>query len=785
MVLRLALRELRRSPGTALPIVLTIALAIGFVSTAVAVVDGVLLRPLPYADAGRLVALDHAVLRSEIDEWRARLPSIEGLSGAASADHAVRGLGRARILRVAFVSSGFLPTVRPQVLAGRLPQTGERGAAVVSERVLRESGARPGAALGTPLTVLDGRFTIVGVLPADAGLPEATTDLWLPAEAADAVALVRADDRRYGLIGRLRAGTTVAQAAGEATRLRRASWTGDDAERRTLSVGVVAIEAQARGTSGTALLAFVVGGVAILLVATANVASLLIGRTVGRERELAVSLALGASRRRVALTLFAESAILAALAGVLGLGLAAAGVRLLQALGSGAVPRLDLARVDLSTVVVCGLASMVVAVLCTAPPAWLAIRRGVVPLVRAGAGTPRPGGRLQAGLASAQLALAIVLVVTATLLAQTIANILAVPTGVRVAGTLTARVMLGERTLLSKGESRVFADRWLDELERLPGVQRAAFASSLPPATSIVQMAIRVVDDGRDETQMMALVAATPSWSDAVGVPLVEGRFLRAADADSEHPGVVVSRATARHLFHDRRAVGLSLPSPIPGTAGRRATVVGVVEDVRYAGLVAPLQGAIYVPWGSLPFGMVRLVVRTTGDPRSLAASIAALTRRLDPTRPLEDIKPLDDVVADSVAGQRTYAIVASALGITALAVALVGVLATLSRVVAVRRHEFAVRSAVGATAPALAGLVFREAAFVIAAGVCAGIPLAWAAGTAVASFLYGVSATDAQTYVIVAAATSTAALLSCTWPAWRALSTSPVELLRIDATRG
>jgi hypothetical protein len=433
----------------------------------------------------------------------------------------------------------------------------------------------------------------------------------------------------------------------------------------------------------------------------------------------------------------------------------------------------------------CGLASMVVAVLCTVAPAWLTLRRGVVPLVRAGAGTPRHGGRLQGALAGVQLALAIVLVVTATLLARTIVNVLEIPTGARVDGALTARVMLGDRTVLSTGESRIFADRLLGELERLPGVQRAAFASSLPPATSIVQMAIRVVERGRDETQMMALVAATPSWSEAIGVRLVDGRFLRPDDASGEHPGVVVSRATARHLFNDRRAVGLSLPYPIPGTGGRRATVVGVVDDVRYAGLIAPLQGAVYVPWHALPFGMVRLVVRTTGDPGSLAAPVSALARRLDPSRPVEGVRPLRDVVADSVAGRRTYAIVASALAITSLGVALIGLLATLSRVVSVRRHEFAVRAAVGATAPELAGLVLRQAAIVIAAGVCVGIPLAWAAGNGLASFLYGVSAANVDTYVAVAGATTAAALLVCAWPAWRALSTSPVELLRIDAARG
>jgi putative ABC transport system permease protein len=782
MVLRLAAREFRRSPDTAWPIVLTIALATGFVSTAFAVVDGVLLRPLPYVDAGRLVTLDHAVRRSEIAEWRARLRSTEDIGGAASSDHAVRGLGRSRILRIAFVSSGFFSTVRPQVLAGRLLHPGDRESALVSERVLRESGQRPSAALGTTLTVLGATFTVAGVVPADVGLPEATTDLWLPAEAADAVALVRDDDRRFGLIGRLRPGATLAQVAAEASGLRRALWKGAEAETRRVDVGVVATEQVARGKRGDILLAFLVGGIVILLVSSANVASLLISRTVAREREFAVRLGLGASRQRLALSLFAEAAILATLGGGLGLGLAAVGVQVLKSMGSSALPRLDVARIEVSTMVFCGAASVLVALACTAAPAWLVLRRGVAPLVRSGTGTPGRGGRLQTALAAGQLALAIVLVVTAALLTRTIVNMLDTPTGARVDGVLTARVMLGDRTVLSTGESHAFADRLLHELERLPGVQHAAVASSLPPATSIVQMAIRVVDGPRDETRMMALVAATPAWSEALGVRLVSGRFLRATDDAAKHPVVVVSRSAARHLFGERVAVGLSMPTAVPGTGGRPATVVGVVEDVRYAGLVAPLQGAVYVPWNALPFGMVRLVVRTGGDPRHLATVVAAVARRLDPTRPVEDVSPLTDVVAASVSGPRTYAVVASALGITALGVALVGLLATLSRLVTARRHEFAVRMAVGATALRLVAVVLREAAIVVAVGAAAGIPLAYAAGSGVAAALYGVSATGPDTYVVVGAVTSAVALLSSLWPASRAVSTSPIELLRIDA---
>ena len=780
MALRRTLRGLWRDTGTSAAVVITIALATGFTSAAAAVVYGVLLRPLPYDHPDRLVVLDHAVPRTEIQAWRERMHTLEELAGAAAADHAVRGLGRARILRVAFVSDRFFATVRPHVLVCRLPAPGEDTAVVVSERALRQDGMAAASALGTRLTAVDRTFSIVGVVPADVGIPDAATDVWLPLAAAEPVPLIRADDRRFVLIGRRRATTTIWSAAVEATRVRQALWTGDPAERSRLRVAVATLDDRARGTGGGALVAFLVGGALMLLIASANVATLLLSRTVARERELAVSVVLGAGAARVAASLFGEALFLSALGSVAGLGLAHAGLRAMRSVAAGALVRLDLAAIDPLIVAFSAAVALLVAAMATLGPAWSTVRRGMQPLVRAAA--PARGRRdLQALLAGMQLALSIVLLVAATLLARTMMNVLAVPTGVRVDGVLTARVMLGDRTLLSRPEARAFADRLLTELAALPGVKSAAFATSLPPATSIIEMAMQVIEDGRNETQTMALVAATPRWQETVGARLVEGRFLRPEDADADHPGVVVSRSAARHLFRDRPAIGRSLPTPIPGTGGRQARIVGVVEDVRFTGLAAPSGGSIYVPWQALPFGVVRLVVRTSGDPGDLARPIAVLVRQLDPSRPIEDLRPLGDVVASSVAERRLYALIAVALAATALGVALVGLLATLARVVTLRRREFAVRLAVGATASALARLVVRRASAVVAGGVLVGLPLAWAAAHGLSTYLYGVDASGVDTYVVVALGAAALALLACVWPAWRAFTTSPLDLLRAD----
>jgi putative ABC transport system permease protein len=781
MLLRLIIRQLRRSPGTTLPVIVTLGLATGFLAAAAAVVNGVLVRPLPYADTGSLVALHHAVHRGDLVAWQSGLSSFDGLCGAASADHVVRGLDRVRILRVAFVSSGFFATVRPRILAGRLPASDERAFVLVSERLIRNAGAAPATALGRTLSVLDGSFPVIGILPADVGLPEDGTDIWLPADAADAVSLVGGDDRTFGLFGRLRPGVTVARAAEEATRLRRALFVGDEAERRALSVTAVPVEQATRGSSRLALLAFLAGGVLILLVAAANVASLLLSRTLARERELAITAAIGASPLQIGLILFSEALLLSACGSALGLGLAAGALAVLKALAAGTVPRLDEARIDPATVAVAVAASILAASLCTIASWWYASRHESMTLRASGSRSSRRTPWLEHALTSVQVALSVTVVVSAVLLGRTLANILETPTGVRTDGALTARMMLGDRTILSANESRAVADRLLRDIEQLPGVRHAGLSGSLPPATSIADMSLRIVEGNRDESQSMALVSATPRWDRAVGLTLVEGRFLALEDADADRPGVVLSRSTARHLFGGKPAVGSLMPTEIPGTHGRKARVVGIVADVRYAGLLSPAGGAIYVPWEALPFAVVHLVVRGDADPRQLAGSVAEAARRRAPQWPLEDVRTLDEAVTASVADRRMYALVGGALAITTFAVAVVGLVAMLTRAVRVRRHEFAVRLAVGATPTALALVIVRLGATAASAGLVAGIPLALGTATVMASALHGVSPTGPATYAMVAGVTLVAAVVSCAWPAWQAYSIPSVDALRKD----
>lgn len=425
--------------------------------------------------------------------------------------------------------------------------------------------------------------------------------------------------------------------------------------------------------------------------------------------------------------------------------------------------------------------ALLVAMLCTLAPGFHALRRGLSPVIRQGGPVyAHPARRLTGGLVVAQIALSIVVLIAGALLGRTVTHLLAVDAGVTPAHVLTMKLMLGERTLLQPGDRRAFVERLLDEVRALPGVRFVGLGSNLPPRTSQVEMAIRVVEDGgRDETQMMGLVAVRGDHFEALGTHTVAGRMFQVGDFGRPAPSVVISRSTAEHLFRGREAVGQVMPSSLPGNQSTRARVVGVVEDVRYKGLASPSSGAVYVAWDDLPVGAVYLVVRTTDAPLALAPSVQTIVRRLDPTRPIAEVRSLEDVMRSSIADRRLHAMLAVSLSLVAFAVAVLGLVAAMSRAVTDRRRELAVRVALGATPIHTLQLVMGHATRMALAGMAIGVPLALLAGRALTARLFGVTPYDPLTYVIVPVAASLIALLACLGPAARAVSTDPSALLR------
>jgi putative ABC transport system permease protein len=477
-----------------------------------------------------------------------------------------------------------------------------------------------------------------------------------------------------------------------------------------------------------------------------------------------------------------EALLLALLGSLAGAGAAAIGVRILRRQAVSVLPRLEAVRVDGPVLTISLLVGLTVALLFTLAPSLYSLKRGISPLLRQSGGQAT-GVRRQtsAFLVMVQLSLSVVILITSMLLARTVSRLLAVDTGINPEHGLTMKLMLGERSLLKPGERRAFVDHLLEEIRALPGVQSVGLGSSLPPQTSQVQMAIRVVDNGRDETQMMGLVAARGDPLGALGARRLRGRGFEPNDVDREPTPVIISRSVTRHLFLDRDPIGQPMPSRLPGNGTQQAYVVGVVDDVRYTGLAAPLAGAVYVPWDRLPLASMYLVVRAETEPLALAPAVRAAIARLDPAQPIAEIRSLGDTVRSSVADRRLHAFVASAFAVLALIVALVGLVAAVSRRVQDRRRELAIRTALGSTRTGIVRLVMTSAARLALCGVGIGLLLALVAAKTLSARLFGVSAYDPGTYAVVGLATAVAAMLACAVPAFRASRVDPATLLRLE----
>jgi putative ABC transport system permease protein len=481
-------------------------------------------------------------------------------------------------------------------------------------------------------------------------------------------------------------------------------------------------------------------------------------------------------------SLFVEGLILALAGSGAGLLLALGGLHVLRTTAQAIVPRVDAIRLDTPVLLMTLAIATVVALLCTIGPGLHVIRRGVSPIVRqTGATGLHAGRRMASSLAVAQIALSIVVLISAVLVGRSILRLLHVDVGVNASHAVTMKLMLADATLLKPGERQAFVQQLLERVQGLPGVQHVALGSSLPPSTSQVEIGIRLVGDGRDEMKIMNYVAATPGFARALGMRLLAGRFLEPADATSGQPVAVITPSVARHLFGQRDPIGQEVVARIPGDGGRRATVVGVVDEVRYSGLTERPEGAMYVPWQRLPLGVVYLVVRTTGDPLAAVPAIRGVISDIDGAQPVAAVRSLEDAISGSVADRRFHGFVASSFAVLACGVALLGLVATLGRMVSQRRHELAVRSALGATPRQAIGMIMTDAAKLTIGGVITGTVLALVACRMLQAYLFEVSASDPVAFMLTSAATIAAALLACLIPASRAASVDPAMLLRSD----
>jgi putative ABC transport system permease protein len=798
--IRYAARTLRAAPAFTMIVIGTLALGIGANSAIFSVVNGVLLRALPYAEPERLVMVwetdrDSGTEREgasvpDYFDFRARARSFDRLAAFRLAPMNRTGDGPPERVAAARVTGEFLATMGVSPLLGRdfLPGEAEPGgsqAVLVSERYWRSQLGSAAGVIGQPLRLDDSLFTVVGVLPSSFRFPAEDVELW----AVDQLTPESGPRFRHQtmVVGRLAGGTSVESAQREMTGIAQALEQEYPQSNTARGVHLEPLENALLGPVRPALLLLLAAVGVVLLIACVNAANLLLARRAARGREMALRAALGAGRGRLVQQLLVESAMLAGTAAVLGTLLAYGGVRSLVSAAPAALPRVHDISLDGTVFAVTLGISVAVAVVFGLLPA--AGGRRVGPAEALATTTGRTGSasrehhRLRSVLVVAEIAMAVVLVVGAGLLVHSFWALRSVDPGFAAENMMSLRYQLPPSRYPQSfddypaGWERIFAFQRdvLERVKAIPGVRRAALAFNDPLSAGFTNSFVIV---GREaEASGQAEVPTRPVSADyfaTAGVPLLRGRVFTDAD-DARAPAVVViNDAMARRHFGDREPLGARLQF-----WGTPREIIGVVGNERFNGLASEPAPAMYPPIAQAPATTGTLVVRTQGDPREALGAIRAAIWAVDADLAPFGVTTMGEALDASLAQQRILALLFAAFAGLALLLALVGVYGVVSYSVAQRRREIGIRLALGATGRRVLRSVVGEGLRLAVSGAAIGIVLALGSARFVRSQLYGISATDPMTIFSAVVLLIGIAAIGSAIPAWRATAVEAGEVLR------
>ncbi len=802
-----ALRGLRKAPVFTAVAVVTLALGIGANTAIFSVVNAALLRPLPFAEPGRLVflwnktpaGLPNPLTPQRMLDFRRQMTSFERSAAIAHISYTLTGGGEAELIPGASVSSSFFDVLGAPPLLGDPFHDGraDPSAVVLSHGLwVRRFGGDP-SIVGRTIALNGRARVVVAIMRSDFLWPfinsspamNSGPELWVPGGIGDVPRAAIDEDldltanRTAGyvrLVARLKPGLTPDQADAEARAL------GDRLAREHTEDGgnsgmVVAMREQFFGSLQRPLylLAGVVGFV--LAIACANVASLLLGLGAARRRDLALRRALGASRLRLVRQLLTESTVLAAAGAIAGVVLAWWGTAALLRI---APPDLASAGAAFDTRV---LGFTVAAALVSG------IAFGILPAVQFSQGDlsgalaegatrttgSRRSGAVRDALVVGEIAVALVLLVGSVLLIRSFAALSRVDTGIDTRNLLTFDIKLAGPRAEYQARQVEFYAALQRRLEALPGVIAAGSAVTLPIGGDDFGTGYYV--EGRPTPRPghephAGYQMVMPGFFKAMGIPITSGRDVRDSDTRTAPPVALVNESLARQQWPGEDAVGKRVRFNDDGVW---MTVVGVVGDIRHLGPAVPPRPELYQPSTQRSFSFMAFVVRTAGDPYAAVPAIRRAVAELDPALPLAHVKTMDDHIAGALARPKFISTLVTLFGALAVTLALVGIYGMMSWAVSERQREFAIRVALGVRGPALLGLVLRKAALLAALGTAIGLIAARAASGILTGLLFGVPATDPMAFAFAAAGLVAVAIAACSVPATRALRADPVTLLR------
>ncbi len=817
--MRATARGFSRSPGFLVLTVFTLALGIGATAALFSVVNAVLIRPLPYPEAESIVYVQQTAPGMGMDDaqisdaiylvYRKENHVLEDLGLYADGASTLTGGEEPVRIGSADVTPSVFGILRVPPVAGRtlIEDDGKAGAepvVVLSESLWRNRFGGKRETIGSQIQVDGVSRRVVGVMPKGFRFPDADIDLWIPM-VMDPAKLSPGNFNFSGL-GRLKPGVSHDRATKELSSL---VWLlpevmGPDSITRPMleqaKLAVIAkplrdkIVGEVAGT-----LWLLLGSVGlILLIACANVANLFLVRAESRQREVAVRTAIGASRWEIVRVFLAESVAFSILGGLVGLALAAAGVRLLLALQPQGIPRLEEIGVDATAVAFTLLISLLSGLFIGAVAALRYGSPDLVPALKDGGRGGTVGKarhRARQGLVVTQIALALVLLVGAGLMLRSFWRLISVNPGVDPAGVLTLQLNLPESEYESGSRTALFYTQLLEKVRALPGVAKAGTVSVLPLSGSN-SMSSHVVEDHPlppdSLPSMMGTRFSSPGYFEAMGIPLLEGRTFDRIDPDQPEEGVVVSQAVAQHFWPKGGALGKRLSQGGPGAETIQwFTIVGVVADVKEQGLHTKPVEAVYYPvrrknpdtdgeW--LPRNFYVIVKAKPGvDAAGLAGPVRQAVWSIDPKLPLAQVRTMEKVVERSMARTSFTMLLLGIGAAVALILGAVGIYGVISYVVSQRTQEIGVRMALGAQRGDVAGMVLKEGLVLAALGIALGLAGALALTRLMKALLFEVSATDPATFAAVPLLLAIVALIASYVPAQRASEVEPLEAIRYE----
>ena len=798
--LRHAARGLAKNPGFTLAAIVVLGLGIGANTAIFSVVNAVVLRPLPFPEADRIVRLWHTpplqftgqpvfpLSPANFIDWKAQSQVFERAAVYRIGRRIITGNGEPYALTAANASADLLPILGLSPILGRGftaedDNAGGPMTVVLTEATWRSRLGSDPSVIGRPMTIAGVPRTVIGVVPTAPAFVD-TVQIWLPLAWTAEERAVR-NNHNYRSVARLKPGVDVATAQADLSTIARRLEEQYPADNNDWGALVLRLQDDIVGTTRSALFVLLGAVALVLLIACANLANLLLVRTLGRAKEIAVRSALGASRLRVLQQLLAEGALLGVGGGLAGWLAATYGVQALVATFGASIPRASEIAIDARVLAFTAAVAVITGLASAVFPAWRMTRRDANEALKEGQGRGNSSagdGRVRRYLVVSEVALAIMLLIGAGLMIRSLSGLRAVNPGFDSRNLLTATVGIpGSRYPTPEARMRFF-ERALENIRALPGVESAATTDSLPlrggSSQSVAVEGAPPVPES--ELPVVAVRLASPGYFQTARIPVQAGRDFTDADIQGRPLVAIVSEVAARRLWPNESPIGKRIALPLVSKEPRE--IVGVVGEVMMSTLEesAP-ETTVYVPSRQLNFGVAALVVRTSSSPESLTRSLIGAVQAVDPQIPVLDIATMDSIVEQSLGQKRFAMILLGGFAALALALAAIGIYSVLAYTVRQRVREIGIRMALGAPATGVFRLVAVEGLKPTLLGVAIGLALAAAFSRVMSTMLYGVGAHDASTYVAVGSLVVMVSLLATVLPVFRATRIDPVVTLRSE----